>query len=166
MFERIYHAWVLDFRDRYLRWNNPAARPWEPSCRKCDGACKTPDSLMVLCDHCDAMYGMSCKFSMEHSASFTFTYYMWLNWHPLPFSGLKPKLKKIPTGVWHCPSCAPKVKKNLSVSILSAVSEQAARKRAEIGDAPKKKVVSMTMTPTWRLVPRTLTRNLKLYLNT
>jgi hypothetical protein len=57
-------------------------------------------------------------------------------------SGLKPKLKKVPKGVWHCPSCAPKVKKNLSVSILSAQSEQVARKRAEIGDAPKKQVVS------------------------
>ena len=60
-FERLYHAWVLDFRDRYLRWANPAARPWEPSCRKCDGTCKTQDNLMVLCDHCDAMYGISCK---------------------------------------------------------------------------------------------------------
>jgi hypothetical protein len=47
----------------------------------------------------------------------------------------------VPKGVWHCPSCAPKVKKNLSVSILSAQSEQVARKRAEIGDAPKKQVV-------------------------
>eukprot|EP00956_Cyclotella_meneghiniana_P040207 scaffold189434_cov39-Cyclotella_meneghiniana.AAC.1 len=69
---------------------------------------------MVLCDHCDAMYGISC---------------------------LKPKLKKVPKGAWHCPSCAPKVKKNLSVSILSAQSEQVARKRAEIGDAPKKQVM-------------------------
>lgn len=63
-FERLYHAWVLDFRDRYLRWANPAARPWEQSCRACDGACKTHDSLMVLCDHCDAMYGISCKSKM------------------------------------------------------------------------------------------------------
>jgi hypothetical protein len=62
-FERLYHAWVLDFRDRYLRWANPAARPWEQSCRACDGACKTQDSLMVLCDHCDAMYGIGCEFS-------------------------------------------------------------------------------------------------------
>ena len=61
-FERLYHAWVLDFRDRYLRWANPAARPWDQSCRACDGACKTQDSFMVLCDHCDAMYGISCKF--------------------------------------------------------------------------------------------------------
>lgn len=61
--------------------------------------------------------------------------------------GLKPKLKKVPKGAWHCPSCAPKVKKNLSVSILSAVTEQAARKRAEIGDAPKKQVVSAACSP-------------------
>mmetsp|Transcript_18297 Transcript_18297/g.37033 ORF Transcript_18297/g.37033 Transcript_18297/m.37033 type:complete len:2677 (+) Transcript_18297:174-8204(+) len=122
-FERIYHAWVLDFRDRYLRWVNPAARPWEPSCRQCDGKCKTPDNQMVLCDHCDAMYGISC---------------------------LKPKLKKIPKGVWHCPSCAPKVGKNHTVSILSAVTEHAARKRAEIGDVPMKTVKQKMFLVKWQ----------------
>ena len=138
-FERLYHAWVLDFRDRYLRWANPAARPWEQSCRAHDGACKTPDSLMVLCDHCDAMYGISCK----QRTAINFEYLSpWIAHSFL--TGLKPKLKKVPKGAWHCPSCAPKVKKNLSVSILSAQSEQVARKRAEIGDAPKKQVVSIT----------------------
>ena len=109
LFERLYHAWVLDFRDRYLRWANPAARPWEATCRKCDGECKAADTQMVLCDHCDAMYNINC---------------------------LKPKLKKVPKGVWHCPACAPKIGKNRTVTILSAVTEQAARKRAEMGDIP------------------------------
>jgi len=49
---------------------------------------------------------------------------------------LKPKLKKVPKGVWHCPACAPKIGKNRTVTILSAVTEQAARKRAEMGDIP------------------------------
>lgn len=29
LFEKIYHAWVLDFRDKYIRWANLAARPWD-----------------------------------------------------------------------------------------------------------------------------------------
>ncbi len=78
---------------------------------------------MVLCDHCDAMYGISC---------------------------LKPKLKKVPKGVWHCPSCAPKVGKNHTVSILSAVTEHAARKRAEIGDVPKKTVKQKMFLVKWQ----------------
>jgi len=113
LFECLYHAWVLDFRDRYLRWANPAARPWEPLCRSCDSECKTPDDHMVLCDHCDAMYSIGC---------------------------LKPKLMKVPKGVWHYPSCAPKIGKNCTVSVLSAVMEQAAQKRAEMEDIPKKQV--------------------------
>ncbi|KAL7553315.1 hypothetical protein ACHAWF_016591 [Thalassiosira exigua] len=122
LFERIYHAWVLDFRDRYLRWANPAARPWEPSCRGCEGKCKAADNQMVLCDHCDAMYSIGC---------------------------LKPKLKKVPKGIWHCPTCAPKVGKNRTVSILSAVTEQAARKRAEMGDIPKKQVKQRMFLVKW-----------------
>ncbi len=122
LFERLYHAWVLDFRDKYLRWVNPAARPWEPTCRTCDGACKTPDSQMVLCDHCDAIHSIHC---------------------------LKPKLKKVPKGVWHCPACAPKIGKSRTVTILSAVTEQAARKRAEIGDIPKKQVKQKMFLVKW-----------------
>lgn len=122
LFERLYHAWVLDFRDRYLRWANPAARPWEMSCRSCNDECKTSDSQMVLCDHCDAMYSINC---------------------------LKPKLKKVPKGVWHCPACAPKIGKNRTVTILSAVTEQAARKRAEMGDIPKKQVKQKMFLVKW-----------------
>lgn len=122
LFERLYHAWVLDYRDRYQRWANPAARPWEPSCRACDGECKAPDTKMVLCDHCDAMYNINC---------------------------LKPKLKKVPKGVWHCPACAPKIGKNRTVTILSAVTEQAARKRAEMGDIPKKQVKQKMFLVKW-----------------
>lgn len=118
LFERLYHAWVLDFRDRYLRWANPAARPWEATCRKCNGECKAPDTQMVLCDHCDAMYNINC---------------------------LKPKLKKVPKGVWHCPACAPKIGKNRTVTILSAVTEQAARKRAEMGDIPVSRELSFSV---------------------
>jgi hypothetical protein len=112
-FERLYHAWVLEFRERYLRWANPKARPWEHTCRQCDAKCGTPDNEMVLCDHCDAMYGFKC---------------------------LKPPLKKLPTGIWHCPDCKPKMKTVKGVRMMSAISEQAARKRAELGDTPKRKV--------------------------
>ncbi len=112
-FERLYHAWVLEFRERYLRWANPRARPWEHTCRQCDGKCGTPDHNLVLCDHCDAMYGYKC---------------------------LNPPLKKLPSGVWHCPDCKPKLKSVRGVRMMSAVAEQAARKRAELGDTPKRKV--------------------------
>lgn len=78
---------------------------------------------MVLCDHCDAMFGITC---------------------------LKPKLKKIPKGVWHCPACAPKIGKSHTVSILSAVTEHAARKRAEIGDVPKKQVKQKMFLVKWQ----------------
>ena len=77
---------------------------------------------MVLCDHCDAMYSIDC---------------------------LKPKLKKVPKGVWHCPACAPKIGKNRTVTILSAVTEQAARKRAEMGDIPKKLVKQKMFLVKW-----------------
>lgn len=77
---------------------------------------------MVLCDHCDAMYSINC---------------------------LKPKLKKVPKGVWHCPACAPKIGKNRTVTILSAVTEQAARKRAEMGDIPKKQVKQKMFLVKW-----------------
>ena len=110
-FERLYHAWVLDFRERYLRWADPRARPWEHTCRQTDGKCGTPESEMVMCDHCDAMYGIKCL--------------------PTP-------LKKVPTKAWHCPECRPKLKSIKGARMLSAVAENAARKRAELGDIPKK----------------------------
>jgi hypothetical protein len=112
-FERLYHAWVVEFRERYVRWADPIARPWEHTCRQCNGACGTPDDKMVLCDHCDAMYGLSC---------------------------LKPPLTELPEGIWHCPECAPKLRTVKGVRMHSAVAEQAARRRAELGDIPKKKV--------------------------
>ncbi len=112
-FERLYHAWVQAFRERYLRWANPRARPWENTCRVTDGKCKTKEGDLVLCDHCDAPYGIKC---------------------------LKPPLEKLPTGAWHCPDCAKKLKSNRGVQMLSAVSEQAARKRAEFGEVPTIKV--------------------------
>lgn len=112
-FERLYHAWVLEFRERYLRWVVPNARPWEHTCRKCDGKCGTPDDKMVLCDHCDAMYALAC---------------------------LDPPMEKAPEGIWHCPDCHPKIHSVKGVRMYSAVAEQAARKRAELGDVPKKKV--------------------------
>ncbi|GKY91232.1 hypothetical protein MPSEU_000095800 [Mayamaea pseudoterrestris] len=111
-FERLYHAWVLEFRERYLRWADPRARPWELSCRKHDGKCATPDDQMVLCDHCDASYGFKC---------------------------VDPQLKKTPKKAWHCPDCKPKLKSVKGARMLSAVAENAARKRAELGDIPKKK---------------------------
>jgi len=108
-FERLYQAWVINFKDKHLRWVEPKARPWELSCRATDGACKSNDDNMIVCDHCDAMYGMKC---------------------------LKPPLKHVPRGIWRCPDC----KKRKGERMLSAVSEQAARKRAELGDIPKKRV--------------------------
>jgi Chromo (CHRromatin Organisation MOdifier) domain len=117
LFERIYHAWVLEFRERYIRWVDPRARPWEHSCRIHDGRCGTQDDNMVLCDHCDAMYGMAC---------------------------LKPPLKKVPKLAWHCPDCKPRLRSAKGIRMLSAVAENAARKRAELGDVPKK-TINQTM---------------------
>lgn len=119
-FERLYNAWVVEFRDRFLRWAHPKARPWEHTCRKCDGECGTSDDKMVLCDHCDAMYGTACV-----------------------------NLKKIPKGVWHCPECKPKLKTNKSIRMLSAIAEAAARRKAELGDVPKKKVLQKMYLVKW-----------------
>jgi hypothetical protein len=121
-FERLYHSWVLEFRDRYLRWADPRARPWEHTCRHHDGSCGTPDEQMVLCDHCDGMYGIKC---------------------------LTPALKKIPKKAWHCPDCKPKLKSAKGTRMLSAVAENAARKRAELGDLPKKKVKQVMFLVKW-----------------
>jgi len=110
-FERLFQAWVLGFRDRYLRWAHAKARPWEHSCRMHDGKCRTRDAKMIMCDHCDASYGIECM-----------------------------KLNTVPDGAWHCPECKPRLKKVKEISLMSAVSEAAARKKAELGDVPKKKV--------------------------
>lgn len=123
LFERLYHAWVLEFRERYLRWKDPRARPWEHTCRSHDGSCKTPDDQMVLCDHCDAMYGFKC---------------------------VKPPLKKTPSKAWHCPECKPKLKTAKGIRMLSAVAENAARKRAELGDIPKKKMKQSMFLVKWK----------------
>eukprot|EP00980_Cylindrotheca_fusiformis_P031725 scaffold26870_cov176-Cylindrotheca_fusiformis.AAC.4 len=120
-FERLYHAWVLDFRERYLRWANPRARPWENTCREHDGKCGTPDEDLLLCDHCDAMYGYKC-----------------LN------------LKKPPKGQWHCPDCKPKSTKFVrGMGMMSAIAEHAARKRAELGDTPKRAVKQVMYLVKW-----------------
>jgi len=121
-FERLYHAWVIEFRDRYLRWANPKARPWEQSCRECDGKCKAKDDKLVLCDHCDSVHNISC---------------------------LKPPLTEVPKGVWHCTDCAHKIRKDPSARMLSAVSEHTARRRAELGDIPKKKIFQKKYLVKW-----------------
>jgi len=112
-FERLYHAWVQEFRERYLRWAHPRARPWENTCREHDGKCNTKDKDLVLCDHCDAAYGYKCT---------------------------TPPPDEIPRGIWHCPDCTKKLRSGRGVRMLSAMSEQAARKRAELGEIPKRKV--------------------------
>ena len=122
-FERLYHAWVLEFRERYLRWADPRARPWEHSCRVHDGKCGTPDDKMVLCDHCDGMYGLKC---------------------------LTPPLKKVPSKAWHCPDCKPKLRSAKGARMLSAVAENAARKRAEFGDLPTKKITQTMYLVKWQ----------------
>jgi hypothetical protein len=119
-FERLYSAWVQEFRERFLRWSDPKARPWEVTCRKSDGKCGTPDDKMILCDHCDAMYCMPCL-----------------------------KMKKIPKGVWHCPECKPKLKTNKNVRLQSAMAETAARRKAELGDVPKKKIMQKMYLVKW-----------------
>ena len=114
-FERLYQAWVANFREKHQRWVEPTARPWLTSCRACDGKCQAPDNEMIVCDHCDAMYGMGC---------------------------LRPPLKRIPQGIWRCPECRKQAictTTSNKTRMLSAVSEQAARKRAELGDVPKKR---------------------------
>jgi hypothetical protein len=121
-YERLYNAWVLEFRERYLRWADPRSRPWEHSCRVHDGACGTVDEEMVLCDHCDAMYGFKC---------------------------LKSPLKKVPSKAWHCLECKPKLKTSKGARMLSAVAENSARKRAEYGDLPKKKVKQTMFLVKW-----------------
>ena len=110
-FERLYQAWVLNFRERYLRWINPKARPWELTCRFSDGKCGTSDDKMVMCDHCDSMYGLKCL-----------------------------GLRRVPKGPWTCPECIKFKVENPGVRLLSAINEQAARKRAELGGVPKKDV--------------------------
>jgi hypothetical protein len=112
-FERLYHAWVQEFRERYLRWANPRARPWEHTCREHDGKCNTKDKDLVLCDHCDAAYGYKCT---------------------------TPPLDELPSGIWHCSDCSKKMRSVRGVRMLSATSEQAARKRAELGEIPRRKV--------------------------
>jgi len=112
-FERLYHAWVLAFRNRYLRWAHPKARPWEITCRECEKTCESDEAKIIMCDHCDATYGMNC---------------------------LKPPMKEAPSGPWHCPECINLVAHNDRVRMLSALSEQAAKRRAELGDVPRKKV--------------------------
>jgi hypothetical protein len=121
-FERLYNAWVLEFRERYLRWADPKARPWEQTCRQCDGKCGTPDDKMVLCDHCDAMYGLHC---------------------------LRPRLLKAPKGIWHCPDCAPKMTGIKAPRMLSALAENAARRRVELGGTPKKKITERLFLVKW-----------------
>lgn len=121
-FERLYNAWVLEFRERYLRWADPKARPWEQTCRQCDGKCGTQDDKMVLCDHCDAMYGLHC---------------------------LRPPLSKLPAGIWHCPDCAPKMTGSKAPRMLSAVAENAARRRVELGGTPKKKITERLFLVKW-----------------
>ena len=112
-FERLYYAWVQAFRERYLRWANPRARPWENTCRKTDGKCGSKEDDLIICDHCDAAYGMKCM-----------------------------GFDIVPSGIWHCPDCAKKLKgkHGVHVQMLSAQSEQAARRKAEYGEIPTRKV--------------------------
>lgn len=121
-FERLYHAWVLEFRDKFLRWANKKARPWENTCRECDGSCPTNDAKLVLCDHCDAAYGINC---------------------------LKPPLSEIPSGPWYCPECSRKIKKDPTARLLSAIAENVARKRAELGEIPTKKITKKMYLVKW-----------------
>jgi hypothetical protein len=65
------------------------------------------------------------------------------------FQCLTPPLKKAPTKAWHCPDCKPKLKTAKGARMLSAVAESAARKRAEFGDIPKKKITRTMYLVKW-----------------
>ena len=52
---------------------------------------------------------------------------------------MTPPLDKPPSGTWNCPDCTKKLKSVKGVRMLSATSEQAARKRAELGEIPTRK---------------------------
>lgn len=121
-FERLYTAWVLAFREKFVRWATPSARPWDPSCRVCDGKCKTPDEKMVLCDHCESHNSLGC---------------------------LRPPLKQVPKGVWHCNDCKKKMQRDPGTRLSSSMSEIAARKRAELGDIPTKKITQTKYLVKW-----------------
>ncbi|GMI37785.1 hypothetical protein TeGR_g8773, partial [Tetraparma gracilis] len=94
MFERLFAAWVMEFKDdKTALWSEAWARPWEPTCRISAGKCKAPDHKMVLCDHCDANFNIDC---------------------------LKPPLKAIPKGIWHCPRC-----RKMDANRLQSASDEA-----------------------------------------
>jgi len=118
-FERLYHCWVLAFHYRCLRWADPVARPWEGSCRVHDGSCRTSDERLIMCDLCDATYGIGC---------------------------LDPPLDEPPSGIWHCPVCkdAPK-----TAHMFSAMSEIASRRRAELADVPQKRMMRKMYLVKW-----------------
>ena len=99
LFERLFQAWVLSFKDSPLVWSDERSRPWEPTCRGCDGKCKALDSKLIVCDHCDANYNISC---------------------------LRPRLQAIPTGKWHCPRCRNLRTETLGSAAAEAVSRQKA----------------------------------------
>ena len=98
--ERLLAAWITEFKDdKDAIWIRPKSRPWENTCRHCDGKCKAPDHKMVLCDHCDANYNISC---------------------------LQPPLKSIPSGIWHCPRCRTKDTQRLLSAADESVSRRKA----------------------------------------
>jgi len=114
LFERLYSAWVIGFRDdSTAKWALKTSRPWEPTCRGCDGKCESsianPAKEVVECDHCNAKYNIAC---------------------------LTPKLKKIPAGVWHCPRC-----QTLGMEaerLLSRVDEDRCKHKCNEEEIPKK----------------------------
>jgi hypothetical protein len=74
--ERLFQAWVMSYQDGAYTLLESQGCPWEAECRTC---CKAEnDDRVILCDHCDAQFHIYC---------------------------LRPKLAKIPEGIWICSRC-------------------------------------------------------------
>jgi superfamily II DNA or RNA helicase len=71
----------MHFQDKSVPFEDPAARPWELTCRHCL-ADDNPDDI-ILCDCCDAEYHTYC---------------------------LSPPLPRVPEELWQCPRCQSYVK--------------------------------------------------------
>ena len=118
MFERLFHSWVVEFKDRgwklesaYVSRATPSylvvictqASPWEQSCQLCHTNTEE-ESPIILCDHCDAQYHLHC---------------------------LRPKLDEIPSGAWLCPVCIHEPHR-----MQSAAIEECVRETMEHADQP------------------------------
>ncbi|CAM9699444.1 unnamed protein product, partial [Discosporangium mesarthrocarpum] len=99
-FERLFQAWVVNFADKddRLPWDDPAARPWEDACRRCEKTAAAEMGEMLLCDTCDAEYHCTCL-----------------------------GLTKVPKGQWLCPRCQDQLHKGHTLYSHAMEEELATR---------------------------------------